>query len=149
LFGSRALNALRLEKNFGSWAREFRPIYGPLEAGMSRFVALDKKSDFIGKQAAAQERESGGRLRLRTFVFDATDADAIGDEPIWYRGEVKGWVTSGGYAHASDCAMAMGYVPKDIADEPQGWEIELLGDRLPARLQPVPLFDPQGKRMRG
>ncbi|TIT58058.1 MAG: aminomethyl transferase family protein, partial [Mesorhizobium sp.] len=32
LFGSRALNALRLEKNYGSWAREYRPIYGPLEA---------------------------------------------------------------------------------------------------------------------
>ncbi|TIT77175.1 MAG: FAD-dependent oxidoreductase, partial [Mesorhizobium sp.] len=28
LFGSRALNALRLEKNYGSWAREYRPIYG-------------------------------------------------------------------------------------------------------------------------
>ncbi|MGI9407176.1 MAG: GcvT family protein, partial [Hyphomicrobiaceae bacterium] len=32
MFGSRALNALRLEKGFGSWATEFRPIYGPYEA---------------------------------------------------------------------------------------------------------------------
>ena len=36
LFGSRALNALRLEKNFGNWAREYRPVYGPLEAGLAR-----------------------------------------------------------------------------------------------------------------
>ena len=58
-------------------------------------------------------------------------------------------MTSGGYAHASGVSMAMGYVPKEVADETGGWEIELLGVRLPARLQANPLFDPQGERMRG
>ena len=56
LFGSRALNALRLEKGYGSWAREYRPIYSPLEAGLDRFVALDKNANFIGKEAAARGR---------------------------------------------------------------------------------------------
>src|SRR4029079_2239369 len=37
-FGSRALNSLRLEKSFGNWAREFRPIYSPVESGLMRFV---------------------------------------------------------------------------------------------------------------
>ena len=117
LFGSRALNSLRIEKNFGSWAREYRPVYGPYEAGMGRFVALKKGADFIGKAAAAAEKESGGKLRLRVFVVEAKDADAIGDEPIRYEGEVKGWVTSGGYAHASRVSVAMGYVAKEIADK--------------------------------
>ena len=45
-FGGRALNSLRLEKSFGNWAREFRPIYGPYEAGLGRFVHLDK-GDFV------------------------------------------------------------------------------------------------------
>ena len=149
LFGLRALNALRLEKGYGSWAREYRPIYGPLEAGLDRFVALKKEADFIGKQAALREKEDGGTRRLRTFIVEAKDADVIGDEPIWFNGEVKGWVTSGGFAHASGVSVAMGYVPKDIADEETGWEIELLGERLPARLQKRPLFDPDGERMRG
>ena len=70
LFGSRALNALRLEKNYGSWAREYRPIYGPLEAGLERFVAYGKEADFIGKAAANAERKEGGKLRLRAFVVD-------------------------------------------------------------------------------
>jgi len=148
LFGSRALNALRLEKNYGSWAREYRPIYGPVEAGLDRFVAITKDSDFIGKAAAKREIESGGKLRLRTFVVAARDADAIGDEPIWHQGEVVGWVTSGGYAHASDVSVAMGYVPREKAGLVEGWEIEILGERLPARSQPLPLFDPQGARMR-
>ena len=149
LFGLRALNSLRLEKNFGSWAREFRPIYGPIEAGLNPFVAYDKEADFIGKEIARKEKEEGGNLRLRTFVVDAKDADVIGDEPIWHGGEVKGWVTSGGFAHGSGVSMAMGYVPREIADQTSGWEIEILNERCSCKLQPKPLFDPEAKIMRG
>jgi dimethylglycine dehydrogenase len=147
LFGSRALNALRLEKAYGSWAREYRPIYSPLEAGLERFVALGKDADFIGKQAALREQETGGRLRLRCFVVDAANADVIGDEPIWHRGAVCGWVTSGGYAHGSRLSVAMGYVPRESADESDGWTIEILGQQHKARLQQRPLFDADGKRL--
>jgi dimethylglycine dehydrogenase len=149
LFASRALNSLRLEKAYGSWAREYRPIYSPLEAGLDRFVALDKPADFIGKAAAKAERDSGGRLRLRCFVVEADDADVIGDEPIWHGESVRGWVTSGGYAHASRVSVAMGYVPKEIADDDTGWSIEILGHRRAARLQRRALFDPDGTRMQG
>ena len=149
LFGSRALNSLRVEKNFGSWAREYRPVYGPYEAGMGRFVALKKEADFIGKAGAAAEKENGGKLQLRVFVVEAKDADAIGDEPIRYEGEVKGWVTSGGYAHASGVSVAMGYVAKEVADKQYGWSIDILGETLPASPQAEPLFDASAERMRG
>ncbi len=149
LFGSRALNALRLEKNYGSWAREYRPIYGPLEAGLDRFVAYGKEADFIGKAGALAEKQAGGKLRLRTFIVETDDADVIGDEAIWHGGEVRGWVTSGGYAHGSKLSVALGYVPKEIADASDGFEIELLGKRYPARRQPAPLFDANLERMRG
>jgi dimethylglycine dehydrogenase len=89
-FGGRALNSLRLEKGFGNWAREFRPIYGPYEAGLGRFVNMDK-GDFVGREAALAEKASGGALRLLSFEVDAADADAIGDEPIWHDGTVVGW----------------------------------------------------------
>ena len=148
LFGSRALNALRLEKSFGGWAREYRPIYGPVEAGLDRYVAFDKEADFIGKAAAQAERTSGGKMRLRTFVLEAKDADAIGDEPVWLDGKVVGWITSGGYAHHSKASVALGYVPREVAEEDSGWEIELLGERLPARLQRHALFDHNRERMR-
>jgi dimethylglycine dehydrogenase len=146
-FGLRALNALRLEKGWGGWAREYRPIYTPWEAGLDRFVTVDKGAEFIGK-AAARAAKGNGPMRLRTFVLAAKDADVIGDEPIWQGGEVVGWVTSGGYAHVSGVSVAMGYVPKGLAETDGGWEIEVLGERLPARLQPVPLFDANGSRMR-
>jgi dimethylglycine dehydrogenase len=148
LFGLRALNALRLDKSYGSWSREFRPLYGPFEAGLGRFVALSKDADFIGKDAAKKEKAEGGVMRLKTFILSTDDADVIGDEPIYHKGSVRGWVTSGGYAHASGVSVAIGYVPKEIADEADGWSIELLGELLPAVLQPQALFDANGSRMR-
>ncbi|PIV74361.1 MAG: glycine cleavage system protein T [Rhodobacteraceae bacterium CG17_big_fil_post_rev_8_21_14_2_50_65_11] len=148
-FGLRALNAMRLDKNFGGWAREFRPVYGPLEAGLDRFVAYDKPADFIGKRAALEERKTGGKLRLMAFVVAATDADVIGDEPIWHADEIAGWVTSGGHAHHSQASMAMGYVDKALADSDGPWAIELLGRRLTARPQRGPLFDANMDRVRG
>ena len=148
-FGSRALNGLRVEKQYGSWARDYRPLYGPVEARLDRFIAYGKPADFIGKQAALRERDSGGSVRFCFFSVDADDADAMGDEPIWRGGEVVGAVTSGGYAHWSGVSVACGYVPKALAEEEEGWEIEILGDRRPARLQRLPLFDPNGAAMRG
>ncbi|MEM7506062.1 MAG: FAD-dependent oxidoreductase [Pseudomonadota bacterium] len=149
LFGLRALNAMRLEKNFGGWAREYRPLYGPLEAGLDRFIAYSKDADFIGKAAAIKERDEGGTLRLKVFTVEAKDADMIGDEPIWLGDEVVGWVTSGGYAHGSGVSMASGYVPKEHSQKDGPWQIELLGEMLPARIQHAPIWDANAERMRG
>jgi len=148
LFGGRALNAMRLEKSFGTWAREYRPIYGPYEAGLGRFVDL-RKDSFVGRAAALEEKAGGGKLRLVTFTVDARDADASGDEPIWHDGRVIGWVTSGGYGHSVQRSLALGYVPKEYAEVASGFEIEILGERCQATRQVAAVFDPDGSRMRG
>ncbi|MDN2568292.1 FAD-dependent oxidoreductase [Aquibium sp. A9E412] len=83
-FGMRALLSMRLEKNFPTWFRELRPIYGPFEAAMERFVKLEK-NDFIGREAAAREKADGPKLRRVSFLVEAEDADVMGDEPIWAR----------------------------------------------------------------
>ncbi|MER8547268.1 FAD-dependent oxidoreductase [Mesorhizobium sp. M0684] len=81
-FGMRALLSMRLEKNFPTWFRELRPIYGPFEGSMDRFIKLEK-NDFIGREAAAKEQAEGPKLRRVSFIVDAADADVMGDEPIW------------------------------------------------------------------
>ena len=146
-FGGRALNAMRLEKSFGTWAREFRPIYGAYEAGLGRFVDL-KKADFIGREAAATEKASGGERRLIMLGVDAWAADAIGDEPIFHDGKVVGWVTSGGYGHSVQKSLALGYVDKAAADATTGFQVELIGEMRAAVRLPEPAFDPSGARMR-
>jgi dimethylglycine dehydrogenase len=146
-FGLRALNSLRLEKGWGTWAREYRPIYGPVEAGLSRFIGY-RKPDFIGREAALREREQGGRLRLVTMTVAETDADALGDEPVSLDGKTVGWVTSGGFAYSGGQSVALAYVPKELAQSADAFSIEILGAPRSARIAPEPLFDPAGARMR-
>ena len=110
LFGMRALMSLRLEKSYGTWFREYRPIYTPLEGGITRYIRLDH--EFIGRAAHEAEVARGGPdRRLVTFVVepDPDDpADVIGDEPVWHDGEVVGWITSGGYGHHVKASIALG-----------------------------------------
>lgn len=146
-FGGRALQSLRLEKSFGTWAREYRPIYGAFEAGLDRFVDLTKPA-FVGREAAAQEKAQGGARRLITLAIDARDADAIGDEPIWHRDRVVGWVTSGGYGHTVQESIAMGYVERAVAGETSDFAVKLIGDKRPAIRLTGAAVDPQGTRMR-
>jgi dimethylglycine dehydrogenase len=151
LFGFRALITMRLEKSFGTWFREYRPIYTPLEAGMDRSLKFDH--DFVGRAAVEQEKAGDGPARrlvvFRVDVDPDEPADVIGDEPVWHDGQVVGWITSGGYAHYSATSLAMGYVPAALAREgTTGFEIEIIGKRRPAHLQLEPILDPSGSRMR-
>ena len=146
-FGMRALLCMRLEKNFGTWFREFRPIYGPFEAGLDRFIKLDKP-DFIGKAAAVKEKTEGPKKTRIFMVVDADDCDVMGDEPIWVDGKVVGWVTSGGFGHYVNQSLAQGYIPTEMVQPGMKLEIEILGERRSATLQMDPPFDPEAKRMR-
>ena len=81
-FGMRALLSMRLEKNFPTWAAELRPIYGPYEGAMERFIKLST-DEFIGKAAAQTEHDNGGTLKRVSFSIDTDNTDVMGDEPIW------------------------------------------------------------------
>jgi dimethylglycine dehydrogenase len=186
-FGMRALLSMRLEKNFPTWFAELRPIYGPYEGAMERFIKLDKK-DFVGRNAAVLEYEQGPKLRRVSLVIDAGTADVMADEPIWAKvgdkdfnsvvpphghgaprfdingqqtpkpdpqiegdWRVVGWVTSGGYGHFVEASLAQAYLPSELAyrEDTDLFEVEILGQRYPARIALEPLFDPEAKRMRG
>ncbi len=147
-FGMRAMMSLRLEKSFGAWLREYRPDYTAAETGLDRFIDFTK-NDFIGRDAAMAERDQPPERRLCAFVVDADDADVWGDEPIWHDDAVAGFVTSGGYAHYVGESVALGLVPRKLAQAGNDFEIEILGDRRRARLIDKALLDPEGARMRG
>ena len=150
MFGFRALITMRLEKNFGTWYREFRPIYTPLESGMERAMKFDH--EFIGRAAVEAEMKTGPARKLVMFKVDVDEtrpADVLGDEPVFHNGEVVGWITSGGYAHYSGVSLALGYIPAALAAEgTTGFEIEIIGNMRPAHLQLEPVLDPSGSRMR-
>ena len=148
-FGMRAMMSLRLDKFFGSWGREYSPDYTPLETGLDRFIRWNKEADWIGKAPAIAEKAAGANRTLCAFVVEAKDADVVAWEPIWLNGAVVGYCTSGGYSHFTGQSIALGFVPTDKVAEGLAVEIEILGERCPARLVTEPLFDADGARMRG
>jgi dimethylglycine dehydrogenase len=147
-FGGRALNALRLEKSFGAWLREYTPDYTPEQAGLARFVDFEKR-DFIGRDAVLKQRDEAPSHRLVTLVVDAADADAYGDEPVLADDRVVGFVTSGGYGHTVGASIALAYVEPEYATPDMPLRVTILGEERAARIAPEPLYDPSGARMRG
>ena len=136
LFGFRALITMRLEKNFGTWFREYRPIYTPLEAGMDRVLKFDH--DFIGRAAVEAEAAAGGpKRKLTMFVVEPdpdSPADVIGDEPVWHDGH------GGGLDHERRLRALLGRIPgvglhplRSRRAGTTGFEIEIIGKRRPAR----------------
>jgi dimethylglycine dehydrogenase len=67
---------------------------------------------------------------------------------LFHGGDCVGYVTSGGYAHFVRKSVALGYVPAMLARPEEKFEVEILGERRPARVQAEPLYDPSGSRMR-
>ncbi|MCE8539449.1 FAD-dependent oxidoreductase [Ruegeria pomeroyi] len=148
-FGMRAMMSLRLDKFFGSWLREFSPDYTAAETGLDRFIAFKKEADFIGRAAAEAERAAGPARRLCAFEVDADGADVNAYEPIWLKGAVVGFCTSGGYSHHAGKSVALGFLPVERIADGLAVEIEILGQMRPARVISQPLFDADGARMRG
>ncbi|PZO81226.1 MAG: glycine cleavage system protein T [Mesorhizobium amorphae] len=147
-YGFNAVNALRLEKGFGIWSREFTQDYTPGETGMDRWIAFGK-GEFVGRAAAIKEREQGAPRKLVILEIDADDADASGYEPVWHADRLVGFVTSGGYGHTVGKSLAMALIERDLAEEGVELRSHIVGvERLARVLEKAP-FDPSGERMRG
>ena len=148
LCGGYAMGSLRLEKGYGSWGREYGPEYTPFEAGLDRFVRL-QKDDFIGREALLRLKEETPRWKFCAFTVDAEDADAWGGEPVMLDGRAVGQVTSGGYGHHVGQSIALAYLDSADIDPNADYRVEIVGEPRPARMITAPLFDPNGGRMRG
>ena len=146
--GYDALNALRMEKSFGIWSREFTWAYTPGMSGLDRFVAFDK-GDFIGREAALKERDKPSQRKLVTLEIAAEDADASGFEPVWMGERRIGFVTSGAYGHSTGKSLAMAYLDRDAAAPGSAVEVHVIGVKRRATVLAGPAHDPTGARMRG
>jgi len=146
--GMRAQDSLRLEKGYGVWSLEFAPSYTPAMSGLDRFIAFGKR-DFIGREAALTERDAGPSQRLVLLAIDANDADVTGFEPVWAGDRKIGFITSGAYGHHVKLSLALAYVDRAIADDPEPVAVHVVGERRLARILAEPPYDPKGLKPRG
>ena len=145
-FGYRALESLRLEKAYRLWGADMSADWTPLEAGLERFVKLDK-GDFIGRDALLRQREQGVKQRLTCLVIDADGADTHMYEPVFDRDRTLGYVAAGGYGHVVEESIAYAYLPAEYSEPGIGLAVEILGERRPATVASQPLYDPENQRL--
>jgi len=160
LAGMHALNSLRLEKAFRHWGHDISDEDTPLEAGLGFAVKFDKPGGFIGREALLRQKEGlsdvkNGVLKKRLVQFALEDPEPLlyHNEPIWCDGRIVGDLTSGMYGHTLRTSLGMGYVSyedgvtRDLLHS-SVFEIEVAGERHPARASLQAFYDPKSERVR-
>ncbi|MEM8632804.1 MAG: FAD-dependent oxidoreductase [Pseudomonadota bacterium] len=148
-FGMYALNSLRIEKGYRAWKGDLSTDYTLLQGGLDRFIKLDKPQDFTGKAAILNERQQGVTKRFVTLTVQANGHDAPYMSTLWKGGEVVGETTSGAWGYRVDASVALGMLRADLAQAGTELEVEIYGERCPARVMPDgPLWDPHNERLR-
>jgi dimethylglycine dehydrogenase len=147
--GMRAMESLRLEKSYRMWGSDLTPDYTPFEAGLDRFVRLNK-GEFIGKAALQKQLAAGVPHRFVTFeVHDVVDADPLGNEPLFdLKGNIVGRATAGYYGHALRKSLGLGYIKPEFAAIGSDIEIEILGERKRATILVDSPYDPENKDLK-
>ncbi|MGZ8502517.1 MAG: GcvT family protein, partial [Candidatus Limnocylindrales bacterium] len=146
--GYRAIDALRLEKGYRVWSSDITPDETPYEAGLGFAVRLDKRVDFVGREALVAAKAAGPAKRLRCLVLDDPRSIALGNEPVRVDGAIVGRVTSGGYGFAVEHSIAYAYLPPDRAAVGTRGEVEVFGQWVGFEVAAEPLYDPTGERIR-
>ncbi len=149
--GYRALESLRLEKGYRYFGAELTPRESPVEAGLERFIRLDK-GDFVGRDALLARRaaESNDALRrLRTVVIGGADwAPIYGGEAVRVDGDVVGRLRSAAFGYTVGRTVGTTYLPAGVA-EGTPIEVDVFADRLAGEVAADVLIDPAGARMQG
>ena len=156
LGGYRAIESLRLEKGYRAWGSDIGPDHTPLEAGLGWAVKFRTSIDFIGRAALETQRSQPLQKRFAGFVVDgfgSTDVILLGRETIFRDGNPVGWLTSAGWGYTIGANVGYGYVRdragvSDSMLESGQYELEVAGQRVPARLVRGPLVDPENTRIR-
>jgi len=148
-FGMYALNAMRIEKGYRAWKGDLSTDYSLLEAGLDRWVKLDKPQDFPGKAALIAQKAEGVKKRFVTMIVEAGDQDAPYMSTVYHKGEVVGETTSGDWGYRINKSVALGTIRADLAVVGTELEINIFGRMCKATVQEdQPLWDPENARLR-
>jgi dimethylglycine dehydrogenase len=147
--GMRAMESLRMEKSYRMWGSDLTRDYTPFEASLDRFVRMNK-GDFIGKAALEKQLAEGVPHRFITLeVHGVTDADPLGNEPLFAAdGRMVGRATAGYYGHVLRKSLAIGYIKPEFAEVGTELSIEILGERKRATVVVESPYDPANADLR-
>ncbi|MDI9468918.1 MAG: glycine cleavage system aminomethyltransferase GcvT [Bacillota bacterium] len=142
--GLAARDSLRMEAGLPLYGHELSRERTALDAGLARFVNLDREG-FFGREALLAQRAAGQVRSRLALIATGRGLPRAGDQV--FDGETRiGYVTSGGYSPTLDAGIAL------VSAEPglryaEGHELTIQGTRRPlaARVCPRPHY----RRSRG
>ncbi|WP_067219022.1 GcvT family protein [Stappia indica] len=151
--GYRAIESLRLEKGYRAWGADITPNDSPFEAGLGWAVKLRSGLPFLGREASERIAAAPLRKQLACFTVEDQSVVLLGRETILRDGEFAGYLSSGGYGYTVDRPIGYGYVRRaDGVDEAYlragSYELVVANERVPARIELGPLYDPQNVRVK-
>lgn len=139
LCGLGARDTLRLEAAMGLYGQDMNDQTTPLEAGLGWLVHLDSKGDFIGRPVLEQQKANGVEKRLVGLEMLGKQI-ARHDYPLVYKGENIGIITSGTLSPTLQKAIALGYVPPELARVGQELEVEIRSKTHGAKVVKKPFY---------
>jgi glycine cleavage system aminomethyltransferase T/glycine/D-amino acid oxidase-like deaminating enzyme len=145
--GRAAFSSLRLEKGYRSWGTDMTTEHDPYEAGLG-FAVKMTKDNFVGKAALEGRTEENSARRLRCLTINDGRSIVLGKEPVFYKDQPLGYVTSAAYGYTVQKPIAYAYLPNEVSIG-DSVEIEYFGRRIPATITQDPLYDPTMTRLRG
>ncbi len=151
--GYHALNSLRIEKGYRHWGHDISAEDTPIEAGLGFVVNFKKDVNFNGRDILLKQKEAGVKKRLVMFALEDEKPLLYHNEPIWRNNQIVGHISSGMFGYTLGSAIGMGYITHDeiiTSDYVNGgtYEVEVAGERIPAKASLKPFYDPKSVRVR-
>lgn len=143
--GYRAVETLRLEKQYLAWAADMRSDNNPFEAGLGFCVDLSKPQLLAGP-ALRTVVDEGPKKRLRWFTVGQDSVVMHGGEMVAH-GEYRNTVRSAGFGHTIGVTTFSAYVPAELTPQ-DAFEVEVMNERYPVTMMAGPAYDPKGVRVR-
>ena len=133
--GSR--DVLRLEAGLLLHGSDMDAAVNPLEAGLDRFVHMDKES--IYSAALQNSLEEGIKRKLVGISMVGRGVPRHGYQ-ILRDGSAVGEVTSGGYSPSLDSYIGLGYVQADMASPGTRLDVDVRGRVVEATVVDLPFY---------
>ena len=138
--GGGALESMRLEKGYRLWGTDIDTDADPFSAGLG--FAVDMDTEFVGREALAEARESGIDDRIVPLTLDDSTDIALSGRPVMKDGEAIGYVQAGDYGYSIGESIAYTYVPAEYAEGGTSVRVLCEGETYDATVREEPLFDP-------
>jgi aminomethyltransferase len=137
--GLGARDSLRLEAAMHLYGQDMDATTTPLEAGLGWLVHLEMPKPFIGRAVLERQTAEGVRRRLVGLKLQGR-AIARHGYPVVHAGEVVGEITSGTWSPSLGEAIALAYVPTELARLGTELAVQIRGREEPAVVVKRPFY---------